>query len=140
MIDCFAFALPMRALSFFRAKIAARYSASLFVTLPKYSPYFLRIFPLPSQMTTPRAAGPGFPRAPPSVYVMNALCSDIGLKIFGQACVKLFQILVLQSEAGRLSMPPVTLQQILAPLHGMHGMESRRRSHASQTSLFAILK
>src|SRR5438270_2498753 len=44
----------------------ARYSATLLVATPMVSPSSSSTVPLGSEITTPTAAGPGLPRAPPS--------------------------------------------------------------------------
>lgn len=49
-----------------RSKINASYSASLFVRFPRKRPSSKSTSPLSSRRTAPAAAGPGFPREPPS--------------------------------------------------------------------------
>jgi hypothetical protein len=50
------------------AVMRARYSATLFVAMPMDSPRSSTSVPSAASMRTPKPAGPGLPRAPPSMY------------------------------------------------------------------------
>lgn len=59
-----------------RPLMSPLYSATLFVACPKNSLYSSSLVRCSSHMTTPIAAGPGLPRAPPSVLMMMFFMCD----------------------------------------------------------------
>src|SRR5207247_53001 len=60
------------------ARSSARYSATLFVNSPMYSPISASTLPCASLITTPIAEGPGLPRDPPStISTRSLLAGDI---------------------------------------------------------------
>src|SRR5437667_416146 len=61
-----------------RTRSSARYSATLFVNSPMYSPISLSTLPCASLITTPIADGPGLPRdAPSTISTRSLLVGDI---------------------------------------------------------------
>src|SRR5262245_15010298 len=89
--------LAFKALAISMALSMARYSALLLVISPMHSAFSRTTLPCESQITTPMAAGPGFPLAPPSEKV----CSIMRLPVIRELKRKAV-ILVAQEIHGGL--------------------------------------
>src|SRR3989338_8561733 len=94
-----ALAPPKSAFTRPSANATASYSASLFVFWPIALPYDFTRRPSESRITTPIAAGPGFPREPPSVYMVTFSMSFLFITIYQY----------ILSDISRLAQPIVVL-------------------------------